>query len=96
MSEKWYHKVVKKITKTASETAKVEVKETVKNSIPTIVAIGTIIFGIIAFKEPKAITNPIARMNPSVSTMKVITNNYFFGEEAKNDILNTIKKGASK
>ena len=69
--EKW----AKKFTKEASTTVKTEVKKTAVDLLPTIVGIGSMIFGIAIFK--KAVDEP-EPPKPNVTHTSITTNNYFF------------------
>lgn len=69
--EKW----TKKLTKTASSTVKTEVKKTAVDLLPTLIGIGSMIFGIAIFK--KTVDEP-EEIKPTVSHTSITTNNYFF------------------
>lgn len=82
-------KITKKCFKTASatvtESVKTEIKQATVSAIPAIIGIGTVVLSILLFKNPES-TTAVAKL-PTVSHMTVVTNNYFFDEVSKADIL---------
>jgi hypothetical protein len=85
-------RITKKCFKTASstvtESVKTEIKQATVNAIPAIIGIGTVVLSVLLFKSPEA-ASTVAKI-PTVSNMTVVTNNYFFDEATKADILSKL------
>lgn len=75
-------RLANKFTKSASITAKKEVKKTIVDLIPGVLAIGTMILGIVIFHETESVDEPyhVTSSKPYSSTTKITTNNYFLGD----------------
>ena len=79
-------KCVKSASTAVSDSVKTEVKKATVNAIPALIGIGTVILGLIVFKNPSAAHSGSVRM-PSISRMSVVTNNYYFDSSVKSELL---------
>lgn len=71
-------KTTKKLTKTATEEVKREVKKTALDLLPGILAFGTMILGIVLFKNAGDSGDDHVSV-PYKSVTHITTNNYFLG-----------------
>jgi len=71
-------KTTKKLTKTATEEVKKEVKKTALDLLPGILAFGTMILGIVLFKNAGDLDDDHVSA-PYKSVTHITTNNYFLG-----------------
>lgn len=92
-------KLIKRASTTASVTitdnVKTEAKKLGKGLIPTLLGIGAAVAGVIIFRNTtaeKALTGAIDKATPAISNMTITTNNYFFDEAMKADVLSKIIK----
>lgn len=86
-----FKKVTSKITEAAStvvsDTVKVEVKKAASDISPLVIGLGSVVAGIVAFRMA---SKPHATKAIPAATITVVTNNYFFDEAAKADVLSKI------
>lgn len=89
-------KIARKFAKTAgtalTESVKQEVKSTAINALPLLAGIGLVIIGFKVFKNSSA-SLPSPTRVPSLSTMSVVTNNFFFGGDFQDEILAKVIAG---
>lgn len=81
-------KLTKKFANKASVAVKSEIKKTAVDLLPTILAIGSAIVGIIIFKG--VVQND--SHGPDLVKTNVTTNNYFFNELSEETILKIIEE----
>ena len=86
-----FRKLTKKFAKTASTAVTDEVKSTVKetaiNILPALIGLGFVVISLKVFKT-SAVKLPISSVGilPTISSMSVVTNNFFLGEDVGKDI----------
>lgn len=89
----WMNKVAKKFAKTASvavtDSVKTEVKNSVVNALPALIGLGFVIIGLRVFKT-SAIKLPTMPGIPTLSTMSVVTNNFFLGDSVGKEVVSNI------
>lgn len=74
-----YNSLVRKTTQTATNEAKAEVRKSLVDLIPGVLTVGTIIIGILTFRENiYSYTNINKPTRPYDNGANYITNNYFF------------------
>ena len=79
-------KCVKTASTAVSDSVKTEVKKATINAVPALIGIGTVILGLLVFKNPSSGASA-AMGSPSISRMSVVTNNYFFDSSVKSELL---------
>ena len=83
--EKWTNK----FTKTASTAVKSEVRKTAIDLLPTLMGFGSMVLGLLIFKQTVVETPPV---KPTVSNTSVTTNNYFFQQMSEEMVKKIIDK----
>lgn len=84
-------KCVKSASDAVSDGVKAKAKDVLAAAIPTLIGVGTVILGMVIFKSP-AQGGGGSRM-PHVSSMTITTNNYFFDDSAKAELLTKALNG---
>lgn len=90
-------KIAKRFAKTASteatETMKTEIRNTAVNALPLVMGVGFVILWLKVFKTTSAVKSvaSVARpLVPTLTTMSITTNNFFFDEVVKRELLPNI------
>ena len=86
---KWLENLTKKVASTASvavtDSVKTEAKNALANAAPVLLSVGAVIAGIAIFKGGSSGAKAVANAVPTVS--HITTNNYFFSEAVKADVI---------
>lgn len=90
----WWKRTTKKVVdaaKTAvNESVKAEAKNLAATLIPTAIGIGVVIAGLAVFKSSMVKAAVVSTHIPAVSRTSIVTNNYFFDEAVKREVLSKI------
>lgn len=86
-------KCVKSASNAVSDGVKAKAKDVLAAAIPTLIGVGTVILGMVIFKAP-AQGGGGGRM-PHISSMTITTNNYFFDDSGKTELLMKALSGKS-
>lgn len=86
---KLLEKLTKKVASTASiavtDSVKAEAKNAAINALPVVLSLGAVLAGFVIFRNGSAGKKAIQNAVPTIATH--VTNNYFFSEAVKADVI---------
>lgn len=87
---KLFEKIGRKFAGGATDKVKCEVKKTTLDLIPSILGIGSMILGFVIFKGVANNAAEVPKMEPSMSSTTITTNNYYLFNKMSEDMIQKI------